>query len=570
MRMIDNDIQVLLSDNSVIYTKIVVLANETLPEMILTEEDSIKSWTHGDERYVPNVGFIGQFVSRTLSGELHNISDDFNIENREIELWFGIKQFGQVADYLSTEYGIPLITESGDELITKVTQDTPISWYKIGNYLITDPSDDEVNDNTKFDAMDYAILFNADFNASYVNNVFTESFADTIKEGGYFTALELAQYTCAQVDVEFGNIEFTNSNFIISSNQFTGGDSCRDVMKAISQLAHGWVAIGWDNKCYIEELETDRENIKPYNKLTYDNYYSLTTQKVVYGPINKILIGMKDVEGESVFIQDDESIELNGENTLAIYDNPITYTTALREASLNGAERLYGLEYTPIETETPGHPWLRGYELLEITDMEGNVKYTYAFNRTIKYTGHIKTELASVADTKASSTFAYRRSVLRELKDVKIQVDKQEGLITLLNSTTKVLEDGITTLEQKVAQTVTDAYTKTEIQEIISGVSNDGTVVSSVTTTAGTLDKNGLTIEQSEAETKTNINANGMIITSTTGIEDDDQLIVNSDGMIAKNVKIKTYLNVGEHSRMEDYTHTDGTNGTGMFWTGSD
>ena len=62
-----------------------------------------------------------------------------------------------------------------------------------------------------------------------------------------------------------------------------------------------------------------------------------------------------------------------------------------------------------------------------------------------------------------------------------------------------------------------------------------------------------------------------MIIYNTTGtIEDDRLLDVNSEGVDAKNIKVSKYLNIGSHSRMEDYTHTDYTEGTGVFWIGSD
>ena len=82
---------------------------------------------------------------------------------------------------------------------------------------------------------------------------------------------------------------------------------------------------------------------------------------------------------------------------------------------------------------------------------------------------------------------------------------------------------------------------------------------------------NGLTIEQSNADTKTNINADGMkIYNAKSGLDSDPLLDVNSEGMDAENIKVRTYLNIGSHSRMEDYTDPSGETGTGIFWIGGD
>lgn len=568
---ITNDDKIRLINNSVaISTKIIIKATDNLPEIILTESDAIKTWEHIEERYVPDNGFIGQFVARTLNGELHNISDDFNIENREVELQIGLVQLGSRIQYLYTEDGEKVLTENGIPIKISELDSDIITWYSLGTFLISTPEDDEVLDNTKFEAFDLTVRFNQGFNADYTNNNFPISFTDTIKNGNSFTAAQLALYVCQQVGLELGNTDFINNNFTITSNQFTEGNSCRNVMQSIAQLAYGWCRIGWDDKCYIDTLSTDYTNVPMFNILTNDNYYSLTTQKEKYGPINKVTVGMSSVQGESEYSEDIESIEENGEYEITIYDNPITFTQELRNLSLNGSEVLFGLEYVPFEVETPGHPWVKHNEPIIIYDMEGNPKHTYPFNVTISYTGHIKTIVSAPGLTKQDKLMAYSRTLYKSLRDVKIQVDKQEGLISITNADVKASLDGLSKLETRFNNEITDTYSKQEIQEIISGTAADGTVVSSVKSTTGTFDMNGLTIEQSEKpKTKTNINADGMVIyNKESSIEGDELLNVNSDGMTAKNVKVQVYLNIGKHSRIEDYTHTDYTEGTGVFWIG--
>lgn len=567
----DIDKEALNTGYATIKTKIIVKSDPNhTEEIVLTEEDSIKSWEYTDDRYVPDNGFIGQFVARTLDGELQNIASDFNIENREIELRFGIVQMGSDKENLVSEDGLILTTESNTKVVSRTFGDDIITWYSLGNFLITKPEDDNVNDNTKYEAFDYTVKFNIPFDADWKKFGTEPSFNETINSGEYFTSLELAQYVCDQVGVELATTKFTNNNFPIDSNQFTEGNSCRDVMKAISQLAHGWCRIGWDNKLYIDELVLDTENISEYNTISNDHYYSLTTQKELYGPINRVVVGMEGIDGESFYVEDANSIEENGLHELYIYDNPITYTDELRKLSLNYASKLFGFSYLPFETETPGHPWVKANEPIKLISMNGTPIVTYPFKLIINYNGHIKTKLSGDAITEQEKTTAYNRNIYKELKNVKIQVDKQKGEILLMNSTT-VKKGDLTEIENSVKQIITDTYSKTQVQEIISGTSPDGTVVSSVKTTSGIFDKDGLTIEQEgRTDTKTNINSNGMIIYNKNSSTDDPLLTVDSDGVIAKNVKVKTYLNIGSHSRIENYIHTDGSVGTGVFWIGSD
>lgn len=537
--MTDEDKELLLNSNTVIYTKLIIKEQDTLPEIVLTENDSVKTWDYADDRYVPDVGFIGQFVARTLSGELQNINDEFNIEDREVQVCFGIKDF----------------SKSDDE----------ISWYTLGSFFIQKPEDNEVSDNTKFEAMDYTIKFNKDFDANYTSSDFPVSFNDAVESKQYFNAKQLAQYVCGQVGVEFGNEHFINDDFIITTNQFVSGDSCRDVMRYVSQLAFGWVRIGWDDKCYIDELETNLDNIPSYNEIDNDHYYSLKTQKKVYGPVDRIVIGMENIDGEALFIPRDIT---DYNTTLYVYDNPMTFTNDLRNEIIDGGEYLLGLAYTPFESETPGHPWLLGKDLIKIIDMEGNGKYTYAFNVNISYKGHIKTKLEAPAFTKTEETMAYAADLYKTLKNVKVTVDKQDGVITLLNETVKASADGLEALKQSVEQTITDTYSRTQVNDIVSGIGVDGVVVESVKSTAGTFDKDGLTIEQSGSLTKTNLNSDGMIIYNATGSVDTAMLTVDHTGVIADNIRVSTYTTLGSHSRFEDYRHTDGTEGTGVFWVG--
>ena len=484
--MLDTDKLALQNSTAAMRCKIIVKATDTLPEIILTdgfeltenEYPSIKDWTYTDERYVPQQGFIGQFVARTLGGNLQNISDDFNIENREIELMLGVINIESRFTYITTEEGIQLITEDGQIIRLSQLSDGDTNWYSLGNFIITAPEDNEVVDNTKFEAMDYTKLFNKSFDSKFINDEFKQSFYDltyvdetTGKPAGSVTALWLVKYVCAQVGVEFGQESFTNSDFVIDRNPFQAGETCRDVIKCIAQLALSWARIDWDNKCYIDfgentmMLTNDETNIIDNNQ-----YYTLETKKEIYGPINAVYVGMENVDGTTLAIaKDEESIANNEEHAIYIYNNPLLYTPELREIlKTNGSGyKLIGLSYNQLITETVGHPWLKGNELITILDMENNTRPTFPFNRTIEYSGHIRTILDSMGETKVESTLTYESNVIKSIKNALLLVDKANGEITSLTTKTddisSNLKENYYTVKQtnEVVQNATKGWTNT-------------------------------------------------------------------------------------------------------------
>lgn len=423
------DIQALLDGSATVKSRIRVIAENGLPEIILDEDNSIVNWLYKDTRYLENEGFIGQFIGRSLDGKLQNISDDFSIENRKIELFMGITRSGMNGSFLSTEELNEMVTEGGNNIITEGTEGGQTTWYSFGTFIVDKPKDNEVKDNTTFTSMDYTTLFNTTFNPEYVDSTYIKSFREKLDDEETVTALWLLQYVCKQCGVQLGSQTFTNDDFVIDSNQFDSTSNCRDVVKAIAKLAYSWARIGWDDKLYIDFEQGDPEAVEEYNTITADEYYNLTTQKKKYGPINKVVIGSSIVEGMNAYIEDSESISENGLHELDIYDNPLLYSLDMLEDIKDTAQVLLGLEYVPIETQTIGHPWLKGNELIKIKDMENNYKYTYPFNREIEYFGHIKTKLNAYAQTDVEQAYTYNGddsdSTFKKVTKVRLDRDEQ-------------------------------------------------------------------------------------------------------------------------------------------------
>ena len=511
---------------------------------ILTETNSVKDWTIDDERYVPDVGFFGQFTAKELTGNLQNITDDFNIEDKYVEVRMGLSKF----------------------------KSTTTNWYSLGTYIISKPNDDEVSDNTKYTGYDLTILFNIPFDANFTNNAFTKSFNDMLKEQSYVTNGWLANYTCAQVGIKLGSTNFIHSDFKILSNQFTSGETCRDIMKYISELAFGYCEVDWDDICYIRTLNKEYANFDKYHKLNYDQYYSLETQKKSYGPVNRVFCGLQDVDGQGHELTDGNSTSTDT-TTINIYNNPLTMGTTLEISdqlqleAIQGCDILWGIQYRPItKMETIGHPWLKAYEPIEVSDMELNKIITYPFTNTLKYTGHIKSDISSEGETKTEDTYGYKDSVERRMNRIGINVDRANKEITIINQEITKIGDDIKDIRGNMI-TIGDVYTKSEIRDIVSGVGVDGIVVTSLETATTIFDINGMTIGRTDAQTKTNVNANGMIISNAN--DNTELLKINNQGVYSENLTARTYLNFGTHGRFEKYNES-GHDRIGCFWIEGD
>lgn len=428
--MSDNDKQALIDGTATIPFRITILGETESENVVLTEED-IANITYEDYRYVDTATIcIGQFVAREISGTVITTNLTTTMENKEIKVEIGVKT------------------------------DSTTTYYSLGNFLVTLPENDDVDDTLDFDAMDYTKKFNQEFDAS----------------GLIFpcTALQLAQYCCNKCGVELATTTFANSTFTVPNNQYETGDTYRKVMQDIGKLAYSWVRIGWDNKCYID-FSIPSTTVDDDNKITPYNYYDLTIQNEKFGPVNRVVIGMTDVEGENAYIEDGSSIAANGVCELQIMDCNITYTPELRQQAITSASRLFGLTFTPVEINTTGHPWLLGNELIEIEKTDGTKITTIPFDRTIEYAGHIKTKLVASADTKTETEYKNTGTLETAVKQTRIIVDKQNQTITQVVENVEEYDSRITQVEQDM-----DSITQ-EVNQTIN-VTREVTNIGSVTT----------------------------------------------------------------------------------------
>lgn len=415
-----------------------VLATESQPEMILNEENYLKDVTFEELRYVPEEGFIGGVVAKRVTGNLNNVDSNFSIQDREFELYFGVDLEDGTTEYI-----------------------------KYGTFIVQRPEDNQVNDNTTFEALDYMIKLNLPWidNMTYPCTL-KQLFDDLVAQSGLSTKVT----------------SFLNEDFIVENNQFETGTTRREVLKAIAQMAFNWARVDEDNEIVMDFEIKDTID----ETMNADNYYNLSKQEL-YGPVNVIVLRNSQVEGENITIRDEDSINQYGETELVISDNPFAYTQAKRTELIEAGRYLFGLKYVPLSMDMIGYIYLNCKDRIRVENLNNEVFDTYLFNHTIEYQGVISDSMESPAKTKTETKYQFTPSMIQALKHTELLVDKANQRIDAVienvsENNEKIVEieatlDGITSTVETVVETANEAketaeQTSEKLEGLQSGANN--------------------------------------------------------------------------------------------------
>ena len=155
----------------------------------------------------------------------------------------------------------------------------------------------------------------------------------------------------------------------------------------------------------------------------------------------------------------------------------------------------------------------------------------------------------NTADAISASEYKMQSLIAQTSSEISAEVSS-------LKTTTDEQGRQITEMANKVEATMTADQVHLAIQkEVGAGASKV------VTSTGYTFGEDGLVVEKSSSEMKTQITEDGMAVYKS-GLE---TLRVNNQGVTAVDLRAKTYLIVGRNSRFEDMP---GGTRTGCFWIG--
>lgn len=430
--------------------------------------------------------------------------------------------------------------------------DNEYEYVPIGIFNIQDkPTTD--NGKTTIKLRDNSVKFDFNYNGKELID----------NNGGVATLLQILQDICNQAGVVCNINEFLGSEDLIGiyDNTITG----RTYVSYLAGQSGAIPTINRDGELifvYINNLVVHEIPLHYVEKYSDGNLYKIS--RVVYES------GIIKIENGTT---DNDTLFLDASNP---------YITS--QDQIDGIlEIVNGFEINSFSTgKIIGNPAIDSYDLISITD--GDNVYTTLATNDLVYNGVIIQTFDTQIGLEERKENVSLNGENTFKKWAKTEIDRVDGRITsevgrvdtVQLSTNKDIEEiqkkfnGYTPknetseLQKTVTQIQTDTYTKTEINTKLT----DGSVTMLKSTTL-LADDDGLTVDKNDSKTKSNLDADGLEIIDKTGASDEVLLEAKYDENLgdtivrSKNIRVEKYLNIGTHSRIEDYE-----DGTGIFYIG--
>lgn len=279
-----------------------------------------------------------------------------------------------------------------------------------GSFIVTDIEQSDTKESAKITAYDYALKF-ANIYVTALN------YAD-----GTVTLLDVLKECCTKCGVQTGLTSFTNSDFIVDSNQFEDTAQFGNVISAIAGISGSFAKIINDQLCLVFTNNTD---------IVIDtNDYEEFEDKRDTHPITIIGLGISNIEGENVVQRWKDGITQYGENYMMINDNPFAYTQEKRQQLLPALfSKIKGFAYSAMTLKNCLYPYLECGDKVKVKNSAGELVDTIVLRVTsedVQYT------LEAPSETSATVTYKNQADALTIAKRTEIIVDKQNKTITSL------------------------------------------------------------------------------------------------------------------------------------------
>ena len=370
---------------------------------------------------------------------------------------------------------------------------------------------------------------------------------------------------------------FTFSTSAITPN-FEGTETIREALDAVAEVTQTIYFIDRNNSIVFKRFSKDGDaNLT----ITKDDYFTLESKT------NKRLATIIHATelGDNVSVSTTES-----GSTQIVRDNPFWELREDIDDVLESAlAAVGGLTINQFTCSWRGNYLLEPGDKIALTTKDDNTVTSYVINDVITYDGTLKEQTSWNYSAEEGKTDSNPTNLGEALKQTFARVDKAnkqidivvsesqatseavaaiqlslDGINTTVSSIEKLATDSVETLNEQVAtlKTEVDAAITSEAVELAIKSELDKGVEKVVTSTGFTFDENGLTVSKSNSDMETSITEDGMVIYKN----NDEVLVANNTGVIARNLHANTYLIIGTNSRFEDY---DNNTRTGCFWIGS-
>ena len=358
---------------------------------------------------------------------------------------------------------------------------------------------------------------------------------------------------------------------------FEGTETIRDALDAAAEATQSIYYISNENKIVFKRLNKDGEAVFNIDK---EKYFSLESKT------NKRLATIT----HTTELGDNVSVSTNQSGTTQyIRNNPFWELREDIDTLLESALNIVGnLTINQFDCSWRGNYLLEIGDKIGLTTKDDDTVISYILNDTSTYDGSLSENTQwsyTDSDNDCDSNSTNLGEILKQTyarvdkanKEIELLVSQQEENSKMVSSlkqnsdsivasvekiqkgVTESLDnvsDDIQALTKKVEATVTPESVKLLINSAI-----EKGVEKVETSTGFSFDEKGLTVDKSDSEMKTTITEDGMTVYKN----EEAVLTANNSGVEAVNLSAKTYLIIGNNSRLEDY----GTERTGCFWIGN-
>lgn len=420
-----------------------------------------------------------------------------------------------------------------------------------------------------------------------ITNALTVTAYDLVNEATLHEIRELglvAPYTIKNVVEQISSflglsVNITDSAFDTEYSEganLSGDETLRSVLDSIAEVTQTIYFINHNEELVFKRLDKSGEADLVINK---NAYFELKAKNAT--TITNI--------GHSTELGDNVSGTDNSGVIQYVRDNPFwNMRNDISELLTAAIERVSGLTINQFNLKWRGNFLLELGDKIRIATKDDSYIDTYVLDDSIKYTGGLSestsweytpesNQMTSsnpvTVGEKLNQTFAKVDKVKREISLVAQETADNANKISSLIINTDEISATVTTISKEVedSNTINNERINELTKEVSLKVDADAVNISinkaleegvdKVKTSSKnyTFDDTGLNISSSDSEFNTEITEDGMRIYK----HNTEVLTANNEGVTAADLHAKTFLIIGENSRLEDRG-----NRTACFWIG--
>ena len=202
---------------------------------------------------------------------------------------------------------------------------------------------------------------------------------------------------------------------------------------------------------------TTNDELQPNMKIEYSvineivEEYTELEDKRDTQPITCLRLGLSQIEGENVDIQDEDLIKKYGEHWLIINDNPFAYTQEKRVELINAIfDKVKGFGYSSFVSKTSFKPYLTCGDVIKFRNKAGELvksivlRYNHNFDEIT---------LEAPSETSATVNYVYPTKDIDLIKRTEIILDKNTNQITSLTQQTTSIQNDLQQNYYDITQT---------------------------------------------------------------------------------------------------------------------